>query len=212
MSLLPPLTTDLQRSLHCDGDGQKCDAKYPCAPCAELDGGSDCMYERSSTANHIREKLPAAVQPFLSSFESEPSPSGSSPLVNSQGTSLLTSDVTSSDICDSAPASVHANSSRVPPEPDAANPPTAQEGSISETQLVPFREPPKPYPHQSTTASSFFLPSLRFPSIPRQLHTPLSSFGPGYFQVSDTTSSELDLSLCVFLRLHYQDITGTNPV
>ena len=155
------------------------------------------MYERSSAAKHIREKLPAVVQPFLSSFESGPSPGGSSPLVNSQGASLPTSDVTSSDIGGSAAASADTNLTRVPPEPDAANPPAAQEGPNLETQVVPFQEPSKPYPHQSTTAPSF-LPSLRFPSIPRQLDTPLSSFGSEYFQVSDTTSSELDLSLCVF--------------
>lgn len=41
-------------------------------------------------------------------------------------------------------------------------------------------------------------PSLLSPSAPRPLHVSLPSMNPEYFQVSDTTSSELDLSLCVF--------------
>ena len=76
--------------------------------------------------------------------------------------------------------------------------PTPREGSISEVEVVPFREEP-PEPHQPVTTSTFsLLPSLRFPSAPRQLHTPLPFLGPEYLQISDVTSSELELKLCVF--------------
>ena len=154
------------------------------------------MYEQSPVTKRIREKLPAAVQPFLFSFKSEPSPSGSSSWVEDAPPS--TSDLVSPDISDSIFFST--SSSHVSPEEsDEPDPPTAQGRLNSEMQLVPFRdESPKLHQPRPTAISTFSpLPSLRFLSVPRQLHTPLSFFGPEHLQVSDTSSSELDLSLCV---------------
>ena len=144
------------------------------------------MYE--ATKRIRRELLPAAVQPFLYLFKSEPGSRDSPSQVDSEDTSLSTSGIVSSDI----------GGSVSPPTDNDA--PTPQKRSSSETQLVPFREEsPKPHQSQPTAISTFsFLPSLRFSSIPRQIHTPLSVLDPEHFQVSDTTPSELDLSLCVF--------------
>ena len=164
---------------------QRCDAGHPCTPCVKLDMGSDCVYEATK---RTRKELPAVVQPFLYLFKSEPGSRDSPSQVDSEDTSLSTSGIVSSDIGGSA----------FPPTDN--DPPTPQKSSSSETQLVPFREEsPKPHQPQPSTISTFsFLPSLRLSSIPRQLHTPLSVLDPKHFQVSDTTPSELDLSLCVF--------------
>ena len=131
----------------------------------------------------MHKKLPPAVQPFLFNF----------------------SDITLSDIGGSVSSSTNADSSRASPESsrspqsDRSDSPIPQERSTSEMQLVPFREEyPKLHQPQPTTTPIFSLPSLRFPSIPRQLHIPLQSSNPEHFQVSDTKSSGLDLSLCVF--------------
>ena len=209
VSLLPSFTTDLRCLFHYNGDKQRCDGKHPCTLCVKFSGGSNCVYEQNPVTKRIREKLPAAVQPFLFSFKREPSPCGSSSRVNSEDTSLSTSDVASSDIGGFVFSSTDTSSSRVSleehrsPESDAtdkSDPLTTQERSNSETQLVPFREEsPKPHQPQPIAISTFsFLPSLRFPSIPRQLRTPLRFFGPEHLQVSDKTPSELDLSLWVF--------------
>ena len=157
------------------------------------------MYEQSPVTKRIREKLPAAVQPFLFSFKSEPSPSGSSSRVDGEDASLSTSDIGDSVFPSTSSSHVSPRESRSPESgaADESDPPTTQERSNSETQLVPFREePPKSHQPQPTAISTFsFLSSLRFPSIPRQFFTPL--LGQEHLQVSDTTSSELDLSLCV---------------
>ena len=163
------------------------------------------MYEQSPVTKRIREKLPAAVQPFLFSFKSEPSPSGSSSQVDGEDASLSASDIGDSVFFSTSSSHVSPRESRSPESDtaDESDPPTTQERSISETQLVPFREgSPQPHQPQSTMISTFsFPPSLRLLSIPRQLHTPLSFLGPEHLQVSDTSSSELDLSLCVLLFL-----------
>ncbi|KAF9643250.1 hypothetical protein BDM02DRAFT_3123697 [Thelephora ganbajun] len=183
---------------------RRCDAKHPCTPCIKLNEGSNCVYEQSRTVQRMREKLPAAAQPFLFSFKSEPSPcDSSSSWVTSEDSSLSASDIASPDTSSSAFSSTDPTSSRASPEGscspesgtlDESDPPTPQETSNSETQLVPFREE-SPEPHQPATIPAFsFLPSLRFPSIPRQLHMPLSLYDPERFQISDTTTSELDLS------------------
>ena len=65
------------------------------------------------------------------------------------------------------------------------------------TMNPPFGgDPPEPIQLEMTTLSS--IPFIRSPSIPRPLHVPFCSMTPEYFQISDTTSSELELSLCVF--------------
>ena len=184
-----------------DGDTQRCDGKYPCTPCAKLNEGSDCVYEQSRMTERMREKLPTAVQPFLFSFKSEPSPSGSSPpWANNESSSPPTTDPALSDTGSSAPSPTGPDfsptESRLPESdtPDEFEAPTPSEGSISETGLVPFHEG-SPVPHQPTTTSTLSLPpSFQFSPIPRQLPMSLSFLGPEHFQVSDTTSSERDLS------------------
>ena len=206
VSLLPPLETDHQYLFHCNDYEQRCDAKNPCTPCAKLDGGSDCVYEQNPVTKRIRKKLPPAVQPFLFSFKSESNPHDSSSWLDREDASLSTSDIASSDIGGSVFSSTNTHSSRVSPESsrssqsDKSDSPTPQESSISEIQLVPFREEsPKIHQPQPTTTPNFsFLPSLRLPSIPRQLHIPLQSLGPEHLQISDQTPSELDLSVCAF--------------
>lgn len=208
VSLLPPLATDPQGLFHCNDCGQRCDAKNPCTPCANLDGGSDCVYEQNPVTKRIRKKLPPAVQPFLFSFNSESSPQdSSSSWPDNEISSLSTLDIPSSDIGGSSFSSANTNSSHASPESshspqsDRSDSPISQERSTPETQLVPFREesPKLHKPQLTTTIMSSFPPYLKFPSIPRQLHIPLYYSGPERFQVSDTTSSELDLSVCAFL-------------
>jgi len=196
----------MQRLFEWDGDVQRCDAKHPCTPCIDLGGGSECVYERNLETQRTWKKLPAAAQPFIFSFESEPSPCDSSPWVISDNHSLPIPDNAPSgannSVFSSCPNSSNA-SQKQSSSPDSGvldefEPPVPQERSNPGMQLVPFRgESPKP--HQPATTSTFsFLPSLRFASIPRPFHTPLSILNPECFQVSDTTSSELDLSLCEF--------------
>ena len=154
------------------------------------------MYEQSLVTEGVHEEVSTTVQ-----LPSEPSAGGSSSLVDGEDALL-----SASDIGDSVFFST--SSSHVPPreshslESDAADesdPPTAQERSNSETQLVAFREgSPQPHQPQSTTTSTFsFPPSIRLLSIPRQLRTPLPPLGPEHLQVSDT--SGLGLPLCVLL-------------
>lgn len=176
------------------------------------------MYEQNPVTKRIREKLPPAVQPFLFSFNSGPSPSGSSSWVDNDDASLSASEIASSDIGGSVHSPTGTNSSQVSPEasnspesdtPDESDPPTPPERSNSEMQLTLFREEsPQPHQPRPTTISTFsLLPSLRFPSISRQLHTPLSFMDPEHLQISDTSLSELDLSLWVF---PFFGNTGTN--
>jgi len=154
----------------------------------------------------MRKRPPAAAQTLPFSSKSKPGPRGSSPSrVNSEGFLLSTPDVTSPDTCgpvfsltDQNLPNLSARGSS-PPESDTLDglgPPGI--GPISESKLVPSRGG-YPNPSQPTPIpTSFFIPSLRLPSVLRQLHTPLSLFSPERFQVSAvTTSSELDWVLCV---------------
>jgi len=206
VSLLTPLEKDLQRLSQFCGDIQRCDAMQPCTPCIQLNGGSDCVYEQNPVTQRIRNKLPAAVQPFLFSFNSEPSQCGSrSSRATSEDISLSAFDSaspdTSSSVFSSAPSSSNVSPKGSSPDSDTLDefePPTPREISNPGMQLVPSRRD-SPKSHQPATISTFsFLPSLRLASIPRPFHTPLSILNPECFQVSDTTSSELDLSLCEF--------------
>lgn len=140
-----------------------------CTPCAKHDGGSDFVNERNPVTKHIRKKLP------FRSYRPHP---------------LSTLDVASSDIDGSVFSLTDTNSPRCFLE--SSRPP--------KLQLVPFREgsPKLRQPQLARTSIFPFLTSLRFPSIPRRLHIPLQPSGPEHLQVSDTTSSELDLSLCAF--------------
>ena len=81
--------------------------------------------------------------------------------------------------------------------PKEPNPPAPQE-ETAETQIVLFqRDSPKPLdPGKSPTFS--FLSSLQLSFVPRPLHVLFPLMNPEFFQVSDMTLSELELSLCVF--------------
>jgi hypothetical protein len=206
VSLLSPLATDLRRLSRCDGDAQRCDAKHPCTPCSE-DGVFDCVYDQSRDIRGIREEPPAAAQSLLS-FKGEPSPrSSTSPPANNEDFPVSSPCIASSDTDRSVLSSTDTNLSHVSPENsrfpesntlDEFELPTLRERSILETELVPFRGGSSK-PHQPAMVSTFsFLQSLLLSSIPRLLHTPLSSLGPERLQVSYTTSSERDLTLCVF--------------
>ena len=185
---------------------QKCDAKQPCTTCLRLDGGSECVYEQSRIIQRKGERMPADAQAFLFSFKSKPSPCESpSPWVGGEDSSLFTLNPASPETSSSS-SSTHQPSSPVSPEeshysgcdvPDELKTPTPQRSSSPETQLVPFRvDPSKPYHADKPPAfsSSFFRPS----SIPRPPHLSIGLLYPERFQISGTTSSESDLSLCVF--------------
>lgn len=148
------------------------------------------------------EKPPTATQFLFSLFGGNLSPRSSA---NGKDSSLSIPHIPSPDAISSALSSTYSKPSRISKESsfsesgtlDEFEPHMSGERSISETKLVPFRgESFKSY--QSVTTPSFsLLPSVRF-SIPRQLHIPLSFLSPEYLQISDTTSSELDLKLYVF--------------
>jgi len=144
---------------------------------------------------------PGAAQTLPFSSKSIPVPRGSPPSwVNSEGFLISTPDVASSGTCGSVFSSTDQTLPNVSARGssllefntlDGLGPPGI--GPISETRLVPPRRG-YPNPSQPAPIPSFsILPSLRLPSIPRQLHTPLSLFSPERFQVSAVTaSSELD--------------------
>ena len=191
---------------------QRCDGKQPCTPCSK-DGGSDCVYERGRAKQPVPKKQPTTVQTLPSSFKSKQSPHCSSPSrVNSEDPAPPTPDIASADTCHPAFSLVDrtlSSSSRNESHflgsdtLDRFEPPVPREWTITTMKLLPFQEPPKCGQH--TTRSIFsLLPSLHLHSIPRPLRMSLSLLSPEHFQVSDTTSSELDLSLCVFqfLRPH----------
>ena len=152
---------------------------------------------------------PLAVVEYLPSpLKNRPNPR-SPPyfLSNSKATSPFTSDAPSVDTSNPGLSSISSNPSRVPPnEPcflesdalDRLEPSIPREKSTSEMKLVPFREESFKV-HQPVTTSTFsFLPSLRFHSILRHLDTPLSFGCPERFQVSDTTSSEVEYKLYAY--------------
>ena len=204
----PPCAIDPQHLLRRDNE-QRCDARHPCILCVKLDEGSNCVYEQNPVTKRIREKLPPAVQPFLFSFESRPSPRRSStPQADSQTASCSTSNTTSPDSGDAVSPGEESSPSASPeashpPESDIPNesdPPVLEESPNSETQLVSFRED-LPQSHQPSTESTFYVhPYLQSLHIPRPLNFPLP-LDPERSRVSFTTTSELDLSWCAFLFL-----------
>ena len=188
---------------------QRCDAKQPCTTCLRLDGGSDCVYEQSRIMQRKGERLPADAQPFLFSFKCKPSPcSSSSSWVTSEDASFSASNSASPETTSSP--TPHPSSPVSPEEslwsgcdaPDelSSGPPAPQKTSSPETQLVSLRGG-SPGADQADGMPSFnsFSFSWLF-SVPRPLHFPLAS-NPEDFQISDTTSSESDLALCVFPSL-----------
>jgi len=175
------------------------------------------VYERSRVKQRMSSKppikqppTPAQTLPFSSG--GEPSPHRSPPSrVNSKDSSPTppTPDIdppgTRSPVFSLSDPTLSNSSARESYFPksdtlDELEPPVPQEWTAPEMNLVPFRESPKP--HQRARISIFsVLPSLRFQSIPRPLCTSLSFLDPECFQVSDTTSSELDLTLYAFSSL-----------
>ena len=154
----------------------------------------------------MRKKPPPAAQTFRFSRKSRQSRCGSSSPVNSEKFFLSAPNIASSDIGGPVTPPAGSNLSVVSAQypsfwgSDAAGELgllVPRPGPAPEMRLVPLQEA---YlnPRRSVAISTFsILSSLWFPSIPRPLHTPLSFLGPEHFQVSDTTSSELDFTLCV---------------
>jgi len=133
VSPLTPLAKDLRRLFQWDGDVQRCDAKHPCTPCTDLGEGSECVYERSPATQRTWKKLPAAVQPILFSFKSEPSPCDlSSSWVTRDGLPLSTPDNVLSDTSSSMPSPVP-NSSDASQEESCSPDPDTPDGLVSPT-------------------------------------------------------------------------------
>ena len=202
VSLLPPSATPV--ALIYPGNGiQRCDAKQPCTACLQLDGGSNCVYKWNRPKQRKDEKLPAVVQPFLLTFKCKPSPSDSSSLVTGEDASFSASICSSPEI--ESPSTPRASSPASPDEsrcsgsdaPDRLNFPSPQNTSSLETQLISFRRD-SPKPDRTGEIPTFSFQFSRLSSVPRPLHLSFALLNPERFQISGTTSSELDLSLCVF--------------
>ena len=189
---------DPRRLYRCDDDVQRCDAKRPCTPCSK-DEESDCVYERRRVKRRVREEPLAAAQTSPFSLESRSSLSRSPSRVDSEGSSPSSTSnsvfsLPGRTLSDSSKSECRSSESDTPYEPET---PIPQEKATPEMTLVPFQGSTKP--RQLATMSTFSIPSsLRFFSIPRPLRVSLSSLSPEHFQVSDTTSSELDMALCAF--------------
>jgi len=170
----------------------------------------------------MRKKPPGAAQAPRFSSDSGSSPCSSiSSRLSSEGFPLSALDVTSPRTC----GSVFTLGDQNLPDPPARGHRFPESNSlgalgppgvcpIQETKLVPFRGG-HPNTSQPATMPTFsFLPTLRLPSIPRQLHASPSLFNPDRFQVSVvTTSPELDWTLCVFHHFWCRtDIRGAKPI
>ena len=190
---------------------QKCDAKRPCKTCVHGDRSDGCVYE-SRWRPH-----PIGVSVFSISHDSKSgtisartSPSQTSvdwfsepPTSPSLDLPLLTW----SDSSESAPISPSIAprerpskpTTRLPWEPSphihnevALVPPS----SVSVVQDIHVERVPR------RNGSSFtVLPSLHFQTIPRPLRVPLSFVPPEYVQVSSIAENDLDMAMCVLLRL-----------
>ena len=168
-----------------------------------------------------RKKPPAPARALPFSSRSKRSPHLSPPSqVNSEGPSPPAPDINSpgarSFVFSLSDPTLFDSSAREScfPESDTLyepEPPTPQEWTIPEMKLVPFQQSSKP--DQRTTTSTFsVLPSLQLLSIPRPLPTLLSPLSPEHSQVSDTTSSELDLSLYAFPSVPCLDVAGADLI
>ena len=195
----------LQCLSHWDGV-QRCDARQPCTACIEVDGGLDCVYEREREVQRMRDKLPAGVQPFLSSFKCEPEPCDPlSSQATDEGSCLSATDLVSPDAnslisssVGSALSLVSLGSSR------CLDSPAPQERSGPETQGVHSREDFLRLHQPENTPTFSFLSPLHLLSVPRPLDVSFPLMNPECFQISDTTSSELDLTLYILLSFTVQ--------
>ena len=162
------------------------------------------MYEQSPLLRRGVDKSRPTDTVQSPSYESESSPSFSLLRLTSEDRSLFFEALDSSDTGGSTSSSTNSTPSHVSPgehstpELETAGefrPRTPREGPMSE--IVLFREAaPKLRDCTFPPVSSFSIHQfVQLPSIPRGLHIPLD---PELFQVSDTTSSELDLSLYAF--------------
>ena len=187
---------------------QRCDAKRPCTPCLE-NGRLECVYEQGHLLQRVARnfRVTGTIRSPLS-HESELSPCNSSfsrlTTWSSEDLSLFSQSLTPSSAGCPTSSSAGSTPSPVSPgehlvlEPETIGefgPRIPWEGSTSE--IVLFREAiPRPRDHTFAVAPSFFIhPFVQPPSIPRGLQAPLSLLDPKFLQVSDTTTSELDLSL-----------------
>ena len=164
----------------------------------------------------MRERPPAATQRFPFSFDSKSSLCRSPPSrVSSEDPSPPSTcrsvfSLTDRTLSSLSPSQCHPLESDTLYELER---PVPRQNTTPETTLVAFQESPKP--RQLATISTFsVLSSLRFSPIPRPLRTSLSFLGQEHFQISDTTSSELDMSLCAFLfpRMLCLDVVGADLV
>ena len=162
----------------------------------------------------MRDKFPTDIQPFLSSFECEPSAcySSSSVVANEDSRSSV-SDALSSETGSFVPPSTWPTMSAVSPESSRrsesdppGDSPALYQKSSPETQLVPFRGD---FPEPEGTSDFSFLSSLQLSSVPRPLDMSCPLMNPQLFQISDTTPSELDLSL---YACSFSVQSGTNPM
>ena len=197
-----PLHPELWRLFSFDGDLQRCDAKRPCTPCAESGRSEECVYGRDPVLQRVAQKSkPADTLRFPHSYKSELSPSSSSQWTSKDlspfNQSLAPSDTSSST--SSYPNSTLSRvSSREPITPRGPGPRTPGEEYMS--GVVLFRKSaPKPRNRTFVALPSISIhPFVWLPSIPRGLQLPLPFIDPEVLRVSDTTPSELNLSLYVF--------------
>ena len=175
---------------------QKCDAKQPCRRCVNGNRGAECAYELRRTPR---------------------------PTVTLQ---------TSTEVASGPPLTP-----LLPPWPDSSEPTSPQSPASCERPPTPTARllwEPSPRTHNEIVSSdvsvvreirgttervsrltgSFFeiLPSTHFQTIPRSLRAPSYSFPPERVQVSLTTGSDLDVTLCVFCRLqNVHRVAWTKP-
>ena len=204
-----PLTPVPRRLFCSDGDVQRCDAKRPCTPCLENKRSEECVYKGGPPVQHeARNSRPTGTirSPPLDKSESSPSSPSFSQLT-SEDLSLFSQSLAPSytsgptfSSTNSTPSRISSGKRRVPEyeTPGEFGSRAPREGSMSEVVL--YREaPPIPRNRTFATASPIFIhPFVRLPSVPRGPQIPLSFIDPELLRVSDTTPSELDLSLYVF--------------
>jgi hypothetical protein len=186
-----------------DGDLQKCDAKRPCTPCVE-NGRSQCAYEEGPLLHRAaRRSRSTGVIQSPSSYTDESSPISSFSRLTSEDRFLLSQSLYPSDTIhptsfstNSTPSHVSPEEQRVP-QSDEFEPCIPGEGL---SEVVLFRETAhEPNDHTFVVAPPLSIhPFARPPSIPPGLQIPLSLLDPELLQISDTTPSELNLSLYAF--------------
>ena len=186
---------------------QKCDAKQPCMDCVNRNGGAECVYEPWPQ----RPRLAATFQPSVNTFSGPPTGTLSDVLLLTlsgfgESTSALSPFLPS---CEQPSASTVELPWELSPRiyNEAVVGPSSNVSVVQEIHGAMECVPP-------LTGSSFtILPSVRFRTIPRPLRVPLSFLPPEHIQmVSSIARNDLDMSLCVFVRLpKFHPVVGTEP-